>query len=200
MAAATSAPELFVNVIGTFITEGDIGVGTIVGSAVFNILAVAACCGLAAGMVRWILNRSFHNNSVLFSFLQVVPLDWWPVTRDCVAYGVTVSILIVIIHDERVEWYEALVLVSLYIVYIAIMMYDKSIKKCVMGSIENMNQAKNEKKLRKQQNIAGKGMPFIRVANKINGINACSRRDFRGVRCRAGEWKREKERAAVEHN
>lgn len=51
MAAATSAPELFVNVIGTFITEGDIGVGTIVGSAVFNILAVAACCGLAAGMV-----------------------------------------------------------------------------------------------------------------------------------------------------
>lgn len=54
MAAATSAPELFVNVIGTFITEGDIGVGTIVGSAVFNILAVAACCGIGAGMVRLI--------------------------------------------------------------------------------------------------------------------------------------------------
>lgn len=51
MAGATSSPELFVNVIGTFITEGDIGVGTIVGSAVFNILAVAACCGIAAGMV-----------------------------------------------------------------------------------------------------------------------------------------------------
>lgn len=55
MAAATSAPELFVNVIGTFITEGDIGVGTIVGSAVFNILAVAACCGIGAGMVYKIL-------------------------------------------------------------------------------------------------------------------------------------------------
>lgn len=51
MAAATSAPELFVNAIGTFITEGDIGVGTIVGSAVFNILAVPACCGIGAGMV-----------------------------------------------------------------------------------------------------------------------------------------------------
>lgn len=88
------------------------------------------------------------------SLSQVVPLDWWPVTRDCVAYGVTVSILIIIIHDERVEWYEALVLVSLYIVYIAIMMYDKSIKKCVIGSIENMNQAKIEKKLKKQ-NVAG---------------------------------------------
>lgn len=56
MAAATSAPELFVNVIGTFITEGDIGVGTIVGSAVFNILAVASCCGIGAGTVSVKMN------------------------------------------------------------------------------------------------------------------------------------------------
>lgn len=61
MAAATSAPELFVNVIGTFITEGDIGVGTIVGSAVFNILAVAACCGIGAGMVS--LHPTILSNS-----------------------------------------------------------------------------------------------------------------------------------------
>ncbi|XP_067006304.2 sodium/potassium/calcium exchanger 4 isoform X2 [Anabrus simplex] len=115
MAAATSAPELFVNVIGTFITEGDIGVGTIVGSAVFNILAVAACCGIGAGIV--------------------VPLDWWPLTRDCLAYGVTVSLMICIIHDERVEWYEALVLVLLYIVYIAVMYWDKSIQRCARGKI-----------------------------------------------------------------
>lgn len=115
MAAATSAPELFVNVIGTFITEGDIGVGTIVGSAVFNILAVAACCGIGAGMV--------------------VPLDWWPLTRDCLAYGVTVAFLICIIHDERVEWYEALILVLLYIVYIAVMYWDKSIQSCARGGV-----------------------------------------------------------------
>ncbi|XP_045784252.1 sodium/potassium/calcium exchanger 5 isoform X2 [Maniola jurtina] len=114
MAAATSAPELFVNVIGTFITEGDIGVGTIVGSAVFNILAVAACCGIGAGMV--------------------VPLDWWPLTRDCLAYGITVSILICIMHDEYVQWYEACLLVLLYGVYICIMYYDKSIQNFAKGS------------------------------------------------------------------
>lgn len=51
MAAATSSPELFINCIGTFITKGDLGVGTVVGSAVFNILAVPACCGLFAGQV-----------------------------------------------------------------------------------------------------------------------------------------------------
>nr|CAD7257155.1 unnamed protein product [Timema shepardi] len=42
--------------------------------------------------------------------MRVVPLDWWPLTRDCLAYGVTVSLMICIIHDERVEWYEALTL------------------------------------------------------------------------------------------
>lgn len=51
MAIASSSPELFINSVGTFITEGDIGIGTIVGSAVFNILAVPACCGLFANMV-----------------------------------------------------------------------------------------------------------------------------------------------------
>jgi len=60
----------------------------------------------------------------------VVPLDWWPVSRDCLAYGVTVAILICIIHDERVEWYEALTLVLLYIVYIAVMYWDKSFQRC----------------------------------------------------------------------
>lgn len=49
MAISTSAPELFTNVIGTFLTNGDLGVGTIVGSAVFNILAVGAVCGIGAG-------------------------------------------------------------------------------------------------------------------------------------------------------
>lgn len=71
MAAATSAPELFVNVIGTFITEGDIGVGTIVGSAVFNILAVAACCGIGAGMVSLIyIFISYINSEFLLFLLQ----------------------------------------------------------------------------------------------------------------------------------
>lgn len=57
MAAASSSPELFINSVGTFITEGDLGVGTVVGSSVFNILAVPACCGLFAGRVSINLDR-----------------------------------------------------------------------------------------------------------------------------------------------
>ncbi|XP_022904797.1 sodium/potassium/calcium exchanger 4 isoform X4 [Onthophagus taurus] len=162
MAAATSAPELFVNVIGTFITEGDIGVGTIVGSAVFNILAVAACCGIGAGMCG----------------VKVVPLDWWPLTRDCLAYGITVSILICIIHDERVEWYEALILVLLYTVYILIMYFDKSLQKWVKECLKHLRKTtKNEQ----QQRQGGKQKIEIVEASEAvcnnssgNGANAIS--------------------------
>ena len=52
MAVGTSSPELFINLIGTFVTEGDIGVGMIVGSAAFNILAVPAAAGLFTGFVN----------------------------------------------------------------------------------------------------------------------------------------------------
>ena len=48
MAAGGSAPELFTSIIGVFIAVSDVGIGTIVGSAVFNILFVIAACAFAA--------------------------------------------------------------------------------------------------------------------------------------------------------
>jgi Ca2+/Na+ antiporter len=63
MAGGSSSPELFTAIIGKkvffrisiftsficvgiFVTKGDVGVGTIVGSAVFNIVCVIGICGL----------------------------------------------------------------------------------------------------------------------------------------------------------
>ena len=80
--------------------------------------------------------------------MQVVPLDWWPVSRDCLAYGVTVAILICIIHDERVEWYEALTLVLLYIVYIAVMYWDKSFQRCARFGTKNSDLPSDESHVR----------------------------------------------------
>lgn len=37
---------------GVFITKGDVGVGTIVGSAVFNILVIIGLSGIFAGQVE----------------------------------------------------------------------------------------------------------------------------------------------------
>merc|ERR1712203_1111532 len=58
MAAGTSAPEFFTNIMGTFVTKSDLGIGTIVGSAVFNIFGVISVCGLFSG--------------------QKITLDWHP--------------------------------------------------------------------------------------------------------------------------
>uniref|UniRef100_A0A3Q3B5I0 Sodium/potassium/calcium exchanger 3-like n=1 Tax=Kryptolebias marmoratus TaxID=37003 RepID=A0A3Q3B5I0_KRYMA len=76
MAAGSSAPELFTSVIGVFITKGDVGVGTIVGSAVFNILCIIGVCGIFA--------------------TQTIRLSRWPLLRDSVYYTLAISALIVV--------------------------------------------------------------------------------------------------------
>lgn len=45
MATATTMPEFFGNVIATFVTESDMGVGNVVGSLMFNMLVIAAIIG-----------------------------------------------------------------------------------------------------------------------------------------------------------
>ena len=50
--------------IGVFITEGDIGIGNILGSAVFNVLFVIGLCGVGAGTVR---TRPGEENHVIYS-------------------------------------------------------------------------------------------------------------------------------------
>lgn len=49
---------------------------------------------------------------------QIVDLDWWPVSRDCLMYGVAVVSLIGVLYDGIVMWYEGLALVLGYIFYI----------------------------------------------------------------------------------
>ncbi|CAL8091630.1 unnamed protein product [Orchesella dallaii] len=104
MGIATSSPELFTSIVGTFIMRGDIGVGTVVGSAVFNHLAICAFIG--------------------FGCSKVVILDWWPVTRDVVFYGISVIALFVILVDEKIYLYESAILLALYGLYILGMYHD----------------------------------------------------------------------------
>merc|ERR1712054_500467 len=70
MAAGGSAPELFTSFIGTF-DESAVGFGTIIGSAVFNVLFVIAMCA--------------------FFSQELLTLTWWPLARDSAYY--TLSLL-----------------------------------------------------------------------------------------------------------
>lgn len=57
---------------GVFITHGDVGVGTIVGSAVFNILCIVGVCGLFAGQVSKMLLLVEFNCSYLIGLHEQV--------------------------------------------------------------------------------------------------------------------------------
>ncbi|XP_061704115.1 sodium/potassium/calcium exchanger 3-like isoform X1 [Cydia pomonella] len=122
MAAASSSPELFINCVGTFVTEGDLGVGAVVGSAVFNVLAVPACCGFIAG--------------------KAIELDWWSVSRDCLMYAVAVVALILTLLDDKVLWYEALMLVLMYTFYILAMAFNERLGSFVRSGCFYLNKPK----------------------------------------------------------
>merc|ERR1719400_2172841 len=83
MAAGGSAPELFTSVIGVFIAFSDVGIGTIVGSAVFNILFVIGMCALFSK--------------------TVLHLTWWPLLRDCTFYSITLLTLIGFFIDNKIN-------------------------------------------------------------------------------------------------
>ncbi|KAK9729246.1 hypothetical protein QE152_g16023 [Popillia japonica] len=58
---------------------------------------------------------------------MVLQLEWWPVTRDSAMYAVAVGILIKILGDEKVYLAEAAVLVSAYLLYLAVMYFNENI-------------------------------------------------------------------------
>ncbi|ESO89805.1 hypothetical protein LOTGIDRAFT_234185 [Lottia gigantea] len=108
MAAGSSAPELATAVIGVFVAKDDVGLGTVVGSAIYNVMFVISVCAFFAG--------------------TAVYLSWWPMVRDCVAYTVSIIALIVVIYDEEVRWYEAGCLCLLYVLYTIFMYYNSRLE------------------------------------------------------------------------
>jgi K+-dependent Na+/Ca+ exchanger-like protein len=98
MAMGSSAPELFTSLIAVLRPgdHADIGAGTIVGSAIFNILVIIG----ASAMFR------------------KAKLNWQPVVRDTLFYCVSIVALLVVFWDGRVVLGEALFFISLYAGYL----------------------------------------------------------------------------------
>lgn len=131
MAAGSSAPELFTSFSDTFSTRNSIGVGTIVGSALFNILIIVA---MSAAVTP-----------------KPIKLDWRPIARDVGFYVSSIGLLVaVLVNGSKgcinydtldltwnttdvsedytcggiVWWYEGLIMVFVYVLYIVFMIYN----------------------------------------------------------------------------
>jgi sodium/potassium/calcium exchanger 2 len=109
MAAGGSAPELATSLIGTFVAVSDVGFGTIVGSAVFNVLFVIGCCAMLSK--------------------ELLTLTWWPLARDSLYYSITLACLIGFFIDGQIEWWEAVIQFLLYIGYVIEMAHNVQLYK-----------------------------------------------------------------------
>ncbi|XP_006811684.1 sodium/potassium/calcium exchanger 4-like [Saccoglossus kowalevskii] len=114
MAIGTSAPEFFTAIIGTTVAKDNIGLGTMVGSAAFNLAFLIGLCALVAGTVG-------H-------------LDWWPLLRDSMCYIISVIVITLMISDSLVYWYESTMLIVLYFLYILLMYMNPKITNLIKGS------------------------------------------------------------------
>merc|ERR1719484_48606 len=84
MAAGSSAPELFTSIVGVFAVKNDVGIGTIVGSAVFNL-----CCII--------------GGTALFTPM-VLKIDWKPITRDTFFYALSIAAMTIVLRDGLVTF------------------------------------------------------------------------------------------------
>ncbi|MFA6324862.1 MAG: calcium/sodium antiporter [Candidatus Paceibacterota bacterium] len=144
MAVGSSAPELFVSFMALFKPGNEaMGAGTIVGSALFNILVIIG----ASAMVK----KAF--------------IAWQPVIRDIIFYSLSIILLIFSFRDGSISLSEASIFVISYIVYvIAVMKWKKILpyKDESKDAIEDLE--KGIDKSEKNKTIFGR---FISVVEKI---------------------------------
>lgn len=109
MAAGGSAPEFFTSLIGSLGPEpSDIGTGTILGSAVFNVLFVIGACAIISP--------------------EPLHLTWFPLARDASFYTVDLIVVTCVFLDEEVRWWEALILFMLYLAYASFMVFSERLE------------------------------------------------------------------------
>ncbi|KAG6615406.1 Ca2 :Cation Antiporter (CaCA) Family [Phytophthora cinnamomi] len=109
MAAGSSAPELFVSLADNVFKKPaeSLGVGTIVGSAIFNILIIISLSGLLAG--------------------QVLKLDWRPLLRDSLWYTWSIAVLAFAVWDGTIDVLDSVIMVCSYASYIGYMAFNERV-------------------------------------------------------------------------
>ncbi|KAM6306714.1 sodium/potassium/calcium exchanger 1 [Podargus strigoides] len=160
MAAGGSAPELFTSLIGVFISHSNVGIGTIVGSAVFNILFVIGTCALFSR--------------------EILHLTWWPLFRDISFYIVDLLMLILFFLDSVIDWWESLLLLTAYASYVFTMKHNVYLEQWVKQELNkklNAVQAASAEHIRKKsgETVADDGAKKPADGRKLQPLSALQR-------------------------
>ena len=152
MAMGGSAPEFFTALVATFIARNNVGFGTIVGSAVFNVLFVIGACAL------------FSPGDL--------ELTWWPLTRDSTVYAISILVLFIFFLDGLIEWWESLILLLMYVGYTIVMKYNYPLYRWTNRYIlcRKEHSARHQKK-EKRESKTGSVVPATTAEHNEDGTN-----------------------------
>lgn len=157
MAAGGSAPELFTSLIGVFIADSNVGIGTIVGSAVFNILFVIGACAFVVGFVT---DEATGKPTVL-------SLTWFPLTRDCTFYIIALSVLIFNFSGDEISGWESISMICVYVSYVSFMMFNSKIEAKLMK--KSKVEEKSDDKVENGENTDSVEKPEHGILESGNG-------------------------------
>ncbi|RWS05182.1 solute carrier family 24 (sodium/potassium/calcium exchanger) member 3-like isoform CRA_b [Dinothrombium tinctorium] len=116
LAAGSSAAEFFTNMIGAIVGNFNVGLATVVGSGVFNVVAVIGICGFFAGEIS---------------------LNSWPLLRDSIVYSLALAVIFAVILDGIIYNYEAIMLICFYAANIILLKYNKKIAELYHKNIDD---------------------------------------------------------------
>lgn len=94
--------------ISVLLTESDLGVGTVSSSVIFNICMIVGVCAL-----------------VVYAIGEIT-FDWRPLARDCTFYVSSLGfwlLVVRLISPGQINWYESLVMLLFYVVYILFIVF-----------------------------------------------------------------------------
>lgn len=112
MAAGSSAPELFVALVSTFLAQSSLGLGTVAGSAVFNQLFIPAAAIFAAKNNCLVLDPRFLYREVFFYLLSLAVM-FFVLNQRKPANGDDVDHL-------RIHTFDCVMMISCYIAYVLV--------------------------------------------------------------------------------
>jgi len=174
MAVGSSAPEFFAAFAASLSPTSSTGVGTIVGSVIFNITFIY-------GAAIFFTERS-----------TVLEIDYRPLIRDSIFFVITILVLFFVLATGNVVfWYEGLAMLFLYGVYIVLVKYstkifsmfprfapDKSLEEREHGKIKEKNTGelvddRNHKIISWNPNQ----LPHVRNLGLMYALNAIDERE-----------------------
>ncbi len=125
MAVGSSAPELLTSLFAVLRAESvpSLGAGTIVGSAIFNILVIT-------------------GSALLVKRARLIS---YPILRDLIFYAAVIGVLLLVFLDQKITFAESLGLTLLYLIYLYLVKIWKNLFKYQSLDLDLKEESKDTK-------------------------------------------------------